>query len=147
MTLLSFRRKHGKSKKPVIETRVRFPSPAPFIINNLRRSASKSPVRFSPLKTTFLGLNSRFSFLPDHGFTNFLYKRGVQVRARKFTCTRCSLGSHQAEAGSADASFGQNLRHSWRILSRLSRLNRTPVFWLPSRNFIVGMKLVLGIAP
>src|ERR1035437_5847839 len=71
----------------------------------------------------------------------------VQVRASKFTCTRCSLGRHQAEAGSADTSFGQNLRHSWRILPRLACLNRTPVFWMPSRNFIVGMKLVLGIAP
>ena len=32
-------------------------------------------------------------------------------------------------------------------MPRLIRLDWTPVFWLPGRNFIVGMKLVLGIAP
>ena len=59
------------------------------------------------------------------------------------------LGRKKAavERGSANTRFGQNLRHSWRIQPRLRRLNRTPVCWLPNRNFIVAMKLVFGIAP
>jgi hypothetical protein len=40
---------------PKPETRVRFPSPAPLIINDLRKSASKVQVN-SPIVRRFLGL-------------------------------------------------------------------------------------------